>query len=60
MRYNNHKSFSKAVIYHTVASDLSDLSDVKYDDCIAFQSVGHQLSLQPIFRLLCGTRSPPR
>jgi uroporphyrinogen-III synthase len=38
------QKFSEAVIYHTVASDLSDLSDVKYD-CIAFQSVGHQLSL---------------
>ena len=36
MRANNLK-FSEAVIYHTVASDLSDLSDVKYD-CIAFFS----------------------
>ena len=36
MRANNLK-FSEAVIYRTVASDLSDLSDVKYD-CIAFFS----------------------
>ncbi len=36
MRVNNLK-FSEAVIYRTVASDLSDLSDVKYD-CIAFFS----------------------
>ncbi|OGX85505.1 uroporphyrinogen-III synthase [Hymenobacter glacialis] len=36
MRANNLK-FSEAVIYHTVASDLSDLSDVKYD-CLAFFS----------------------
>jgi len=36
MRANNYK-FSEAVIYRTVASDLSDLTDVKYD-CIAFFS----------------------
>ena len=36
MRANNLK-FSEAVIYRTVASDLSDLSDVKYD-CLAFFS----------------------
>ena len=36
MRANNLR-FSEAVIYRTVASDLSDLSDVKYD-CIAFFS----------------------
>ena len=36
MRANNLK-FTEAVIYRTVASDLSDLSDVKYD-CIAFFS----------------------
>jgi uroporphyrinogen-III synthase len=36
MRANNIK-FTEAVIYRTVASDLSDLSDVKYD-CIAFFS----------------------
>jgi uroporphyrinogen-III synthase len=36
MRANNFK-FTEAVIYRTVASDLSDLSDVKYD-CIAFFS----------------------
>ena len=36
MRANSLK-FSEAVIYRTVASDLSDLSDVKYD-CIAFFS----------------------
>ena len=36
MRANGLK-FSEAVIYRTVASDLSDLSDVKYD-CIAFFS----------------------
>ncbi|GAA4002404.1 uroporphyrinogen-III synthase [Hymenobacter fastidiosus] len=36
MRANNLK-FTEAVIYHTVASDLSDLTDVKYD-CIAFFS----------------------
>jgi uroporphyrinogen-III synthase len=34
MRANNLK-FSEAVIYHTVASDLSDLSDVKYDCCLS-------------------------
>ena len=36
MRANNYK-FTEAVIYRTVASDLSDLTDVKYD-CIAFFS----------------------
>ena len=36
MRANNLK-FSEAVIYRTVASDLSDLAEVKYD-CIAFFS----------------------
>jgi uroporphyrinogen-III synthase len=36
MRANNLK-FTEAVIYRTVASDLSDLSDVKYD-CLAFFS----------------------
>ncbi|OWP61810.1 uroporphyrinogen-III synthase [Hymenobacter amundsenii] len=36
MRANNFK-FTEAVIYRTVASDLSDLTDVKYD-CIAFFS----------------------
>lgn len=36
MRANNYK-FTEAVIYRTVASDLSDLSDVKYD-CLAFFS----------------------
>lgn len=36
MRANNLK-FTEAVIYHTVASDLSDLTDVKYD-CLAFFS----------------------
>ena len=36
MRANNMR-FAEAVIYRTVASDLSDLSDVKYD-CIAFFS----------------------
>ena len=36
MRANSLR-FSEAVIYRTVASDLSDLSDVKYD-CIAFFS----------------------
>ncbi|WP_400192511.1 uroporphyrinogen-III synthase [Hymenobacter sp. B81] len=36
MRANGFK-FTEAVIYRTVASDLSDLSDVKYD-CIAFFS----------------------
>jgi uroporphyrinogen-III synthase len=36
MRANNLK-FSEAVIYRTVAADLSDLSDVKYD-CLAFFS----------------------
>ena len=36
MRANNLK-FSEAVIYRTVASDLSDLLDVKYD-CLAFFS----------------------
>ena len=32
-----HLKFTEAVIYRTVASDLSDLSDVKYD-CLAFFS----------------------
>ncbi|MFD2719101.1 uroporphyrinogen-III synthase [Hymenobacter monticola] len=36
MRANNIK-FTEAVIYRTVASDLSDLAEVKYD-CIAFFS----------------------
>ena len=36
MRANGFK-FTEAVIYRTVASDLSDLSDVKYD-CLAFFS----------------------
>lgn len=36
MRANNLK-LTEAVIYRTVASDLSDLSDVKYD-CLAFFS----------------------
>ena len=36
MRANSYK-FTEAVIYRTVASDLSDLTDVKYD-CIAFFS----------------------
>ncbi|SHI34041.1 uroporphyrinogen-III synthase [Hymenobacter daecheongensis DSM 21074] len=36
MRANGFK-FSEAVIYRTVASDLSDLTDVKYD-CLAFFS----------------------
>lgn len=36
MKANNFK-FSEAVIYRTVAADLSDLTDVKYD-CIAFFS----------------------
>ena len=36
MRANNLK-FSEAVIYRTVASDLSDLAEVKYD-CLAFFS----------------------
>lgn len=36
MRANKFK-FTEAVIYRTVASDLSDLTDVKYD-CIAFFS----------------------
>lgn len=36
MRANNMK-FHEAVIYRTVASDLSDLTDVKYD-CLAFFS----------------------
>ena len=36
MRANNMR-FTEAVIYRTVASDLSDLSDVKYD-CLAFFS----------------------
>ena len=36
MRANNFK-FSEAVIYRTVAADLSDLTDVKYD-CLAFFS----------------------
>ncbi|MBT2556377.1 uroporphyrinogen-III synthase [Hymenobacter sp. ISL-91] len=36
MRENKFK-FSEAVIYRTVAADLSDLTDVKYD-CIAFFS----------------------
>jgi uroporphyrinogen-III synthase len=36
MRANNLK-FTEAVIYRTVASDLSDLAEVKYD-CLAFFS----------------------
>ncbi|KAA9331929.1 uroporphyrinogen-III synthase [Adhaeribacter soli] len=35
--HNNNLNFAEAVIYKTVASDLSDLAEVKYD-CIAFFS----------------------
>lgn len=37
---NNEFNYSEAVIYNTVASDLSDLSDVKYDILVFFSPSG--------------------
>ena len=36
----NNMLFSEAVLYKTVASDLSDLSDIKYDMLVFFSPSG--------------------
>ena len=38
--------WTRATMYHTVASDLSDLSDVKYDILVFFSPEGHPFPAQ--------------
>ena len=46
--------FTKAVMYKTVCSDLSDLSDVKYDMLVFFLSIWNREPVQELPRLRAG------